>query len=194
VSVRNLERLFSASHVAVVEAGAEPTQLGHIVLRNLLDAGFPGVIYPISRSHESVAGVQAYPRIADAPTTPDLVLVCTPAAAVPELVRECAVLVADPLAGARPCRPVDRLLPGGRPLVGGRNGLRGDHAGQRAHDRRHAGSRLRDQPAPRRGTRVRRAPAVSAQRPLIGSPPPRHCGQLLAESVGSSDHTTLVSE
>jgi acetyltransferase len=89
MSVRNLERLFSPSHVAVVGAGAERTQLGHIVLRNLLDAGFPGVVYPISPSHESVAGVQAYPSIADTPVAPDLAVVCTPAAAVPDIAREC---------------------------------------------------------------------------------------------------------
>ena len=90
MSVRNLERLFSPSHIAVVGAGPERTQLGHIVLRNLLDAGFGGVVYPISRSHESIAGVQAYPSIADAPATPDLVVVCTPAVAVPDIARECA--------------------------------------------------------------------------------------------------------
>jgi acetyltransferase len=90
MSVRNLERLFSPSQVAVVGAGAEPTQLGHLVLRNLLDAGFPGLVFPVSRNHRSVAGVHAYRRIGDLPTPPDLVVVCTPAAAVPELARECA--------------------------------------------------------------------------------------------------------
>ena len=34
--------------------------------------------------------MQAYPSIADAPATPDLVVVCTPAAAVPDIARECA--------------------------------------------------------------------------------------------------------
>ena len=64
-------------------------QLGHIVLRNLVDAGFEGVVYPINPSRESVGGIQAYARIADTPAKPELAIVCTPAATVPEVVREC---------------------------------------------------------------------------------------------------------
>jgi acetyltransferase len=89
VSIRNLESLFQPTHVAVVGAGRERTQLGHLVLRNIVDAGFQGVVYPINPSHESVGGIQAYPRIRDAPARPELAVICTPATAVPRLVREC---------------------------------------------------------------------------------------------------------
>jgi acetyltransferase len=89
VSVRNLESMFNPTHVAVVGAGGERMQLGHIVLRNLVDAGFEGVVYPINRSREAVGGIQAYARIADTPAKTELAIVCTPAATVPEVVREC---------------------------------------------------------------------------------------------------------
>jgi acetyltransferase len=89
MSVRNLDSLLNPSHVAVVGAGGERMQLGHIVLRNLVDAGFDGVVYPINPSRESVGGIQAYASIAETPAKPELAIVCTPAAAVPEVVREC---------------------------------------------------------------------------------------------------------
>jgi acetyltransferase len=89
VSVRNLDSLLNPSHVAVVGAGGERMQLGHIVLRNLVDAGFEGVVYPINPSRESVGGIQAYASIAETPAKPELAIVCTPAAAVPKVVREC---------------------------------------------------------------------------------------------------------
>jgi acetyltransferase len=89
MSVRNLDSLLNPSHVAVVGAGGERMQLGHIVLRNLVDAGFEGVVYPINPSRESVGGIQAYASIAETPAKPELAIVCTPAAAVPEVVREC---------------------------------------------------------------------------------------------------------
>jgi acetyltransferase len=92
MSVRNLDSLFNPTHVAVVGAGAERTQLGHIVLRNLVDAGFDGVVYPINPNHESVGGIQAYASIAQAPAKPELAIVCTPAAALPQVVRECGEL------------------------------------------------------------------------------------------------------
>ncbi len=89
MSVRNLDSLLNPSHVAVVGAGGERMQLGHIVLRNLVDAGFEGVVYPINPSRESVGGIQAYASIAETPAKPELAIVCTPAAAVPKVVREC---------------------------------------------------------------------------------------------------------
>ena len=90
MSVRNLDSLFSPTHVAVVGAGGEPMQLGHIVIRNLIDAGFEGVAYPINPGRESVGGIQAYASVADTPARPELAIVCTPAATVPGVVRECA--------------------------------------------------------------------------------------------------------
>jgi acetyltransferase len=89
MSVRNLERLLEPTRIAIVGAGGEHMQLGHVVLRNLLEASFRGAVCPINPHHESVGGVDAYPRIQDAPETPDLAVVCTPAATVPEVVREC---------------------------------------------------------------------------------------------------------
>ncbi len=89
VSTRNLDRLFNPTHVAIVGAGGHRMQLGHIVLRNLVDAGFDGVVYPINPSRESIGGIQAYASVADTPAKPELAIVCTPAAAAPEMVREC---------------------------------------------------------------------------------------------------------
>ncbi|MGA2320529.1 MAG: GNAT family N-acetyltransferase [Solirubrobacteraceae bacterium] len=99
MSVRNLESLFNPTHVAVVGAGGERTQLGHIVLRNLVDAGFEGVVYPINPSRESVGGIQAYARIAETPAKVELAIICTPAASVPEVVRECGEAGVTAIAG-----------------------------------------------------------------------------------------------
>ncbi|MGP8163386.1 MAG: GNAT family N-acetyltransferase [Acidimicrobiales bacterium] len=89
MSVHNLKNLFSPNRVAVVGAGREPAQLGHIVLRNLVDGGFDGVVYPINPGRESISGIQAYPSVAETPARPDLAIVCTPAASVPDVVRAC---------------------------------------------------------------------------------------------------------
>jgi acyl-CoA synthetase (NDP forming) len=59
VSIRNLDSLFSPTHVAVVGAGGDRAQLGHIVLRSIVDAAFEGVVYPINPTRESVGGIQA---------------------------------------------------------------------------------------------------------------------------------------
>lgn len=89
MSVHNLDKLFGPRRVAIVGAGAGPNQLGHLVLRNLVEADFGGVVYPVNPARESVGGIQAYPSIADLPHRPELAIVCTPAGAVPEIVRQC---------------------------------------------------------------------------------------------------------
>ena len=89
MSVRHLDKLFAPRRIAVVGAGTAPTSVGHLVLRNLLKGGFEGVIYPVNPGRESVHGVQAYASVGETPATPDLAVVCTPAATVADVVQKC---------------------------------------------------------------------------------------------------------
>ncbi|HEU0023106.1 MAG TPA: CoA-binding protein, partial [Thermoleophilaceae bacterium] len=89
MSVRNLDKLFTPTRVAVVGAGTERTGVGHLVLGNLLEGGFEGVVYPVNPAREAVHGVQAYANVGDTPETPDLAVVCTPAETVPDVVQAC---------------------------------------------------------------------------------------------------------
>ena len=86
MSVRNLEALFSPASVAVIGVSDRPGSLGAIVLRNLQGAGFKGPLWPVNKHHRRVAGQQAWLDVASLPGVPDLAVICTPAAAVPELV------------------------------------------------------------------------------------------------------------
>src|SRR5665647_789518 len=92
MSIRNLDTLFRPTRVAVVGAGASPTNLGHMVVRNLLEGNFQGVIYPINPRRESIGGVQTYPSVSATPVPPDLAIVCVPAAGVLDVLRECGEL------------------------------------------------------------------------------------------------------
>jgi acetyltransferase len=87
MSVRNLDRIFRARRVAVIGADAGPE--GRTVLRNLLSADFPGVVYPIDPQREAINGIPAFPNLASLPHAPDLALICGAAEAVPEHVRAC---------------------------------------------------------------------------------------------------------
>ena len=89
MSVRNLEKLFAPQRIAVVGAGAERSGVGHIVLRNLVEGAFDGVVYPVNPGRESVHGIQAYASVRETPARPDLAVVCTPAATVPDVARAC---------------------------------------------------------------------------------------------------------
>lgn len=83
-----LERFFSPGKVAVVGASRNPTAIGGLVLRNLLDGRFSGVVYPVNPHTPHVQGVAAYASLAACPEVPDLVLVCVPAHLVNDIVDE----------------------------------------------------------------------------------------------------------
>ncbi|MEW6251350.1 MAG: bifunctional acetate--CoA ligase family protein/GNAT family N-acetyltransferase [Planctomycetota bacterium] len=88
MSVRNLEHLFKPASVAVVGASNAPKSVGGLVMRNLLRSGFGGPIMPVNPKYPAVAGVLTYPDIAHLPLTPDLAVLCTPPATVPEIIHQ----------------------------------------------------------------------------------------------------------
>jgi acetyltransferase len=88
VTVRNLEFLFRPRTVALVGASDREGSVGSKVVRNLLDAGFEGAIWPVNPKHSVVAGLSVYGTVADLPAAPDLAVICTPPATVPKLIAE----------------------------------------------------------------------------------------------------------
>lgn len=89
-NLTSLDCLFRPHRIAVVGAGSKASNLGHVVVRNLLEGNFPGVVYPINSHHESIGGVAAYPSVLETPEIADLAVICVPADSVAEVVRQCA--------------------------------------------------------------------------------------------------------
>jgi acetyltransferase len=85
--LRGLDRIFRPQRIALIGASPNPRSVAGTVLRNLVGSGFSGVVYPVNPAHESVLGVQCWPDLAHLPRTPDLAVLCSPAAEVPALVR-----------------------------------------------------------------------------------------------------------
>ena len=108
MSVRNLQHLFAPKSVALIGASARAGSVGATVLRNLLGAGFQGAIYPVNPKYTELAGLQCWRGVADLPQAPDLALICTPPATVPDIVRQlgergcrAAIILSAGLKGAR---------------------------------------------------------------------------------------------
>ncbi len=108
MSLRNLTHLFQPRSIAVIGASAQPNSVGAVVMRNLLQGGFAGPIMPVNPRYTAISGVLAYPDIASLPLVPDLAVIATPPASVPDAVRDlgargtpAAVVLAAGLAAAR---------------------------------------------------------------------------------------------
>ena len=88
--VRSMQRLLRPRSVAVVGAGRSPSSLGHRVVRNLIDGGFSGDIFPINPAATEIAGLPAHPSIVAAGRPVDLAVIAVPAAAALNAVADCA--------------------------------------------------------------------------------------------------------
>jgi acetyltransferase len=83
--------LFDPRGVLVTGASTHPGKFGFVSLHNLLAAGYAGGVYGTNLKGEQVLGITTVADIADLPDNAiDLVFVCTPAAANPDLLRACA--------------------------------------------------------------------------------------------------------
>lgn len=84
-----LDALFKPDSVAVIGASAKELNIGNRIVRNLVDFGFKGSIYPINAKIDEVRGVKAYKSILDVPTEVDVVHMPIPAVSVPQAIDEC---------------------------------------------------------------------------------------------------------
>ncbi len=84
-----LSSLFRPKAVAVIGASSKELSIGNRVIRNLIDFGFKGSIYPINPSADEIRGIKAYKSILDCPGPVDVVHMVIPAKFVPQAVEDC---------------------------------------------------------------------------------------------------------
>ena len=83
--------LFEPRGVLVAGASTHPGKFGFVSLHNILASGFAGGVYGTNLQGEEVLGIKTVADIASLPDNAiDLVFVCTPASANPDLLRACA--------------------------------------------------------------------------------------------------------
>src|ERR1700726_657597 len=85
----DLRPLFSPDSVAIVGASADTHTLRGRTTHYLIAHGYPGRIYPVTRSQPEVFGLRSYATVAELPEAPDLAVVVVPAAYVAPTLEEC---------------------------------------------------------------------------------------------------------
>ncbi|MDA0165013.1 GNAT family N-acetyltransferase [Solirubrobacter ginsenosidimutans] len=89
-AVAAVGHMLRPSSVALIGASRREGTVGTALLSNLLAAGFTGPLRVVNPKAGKIAGIQAYPAIADVPGPIDLAVIAVPAQAVPSIARECA--------------------------------------------------------------------------------------------------------
>jgi len=87
--VKNLDAVFNPSSIAVIGASREPNKIGHVIVKNFVDGGFGGKIYPINPGVGEVLGLRAYKSVLDIEGKVDSAVIAVPEAAVAGVLEEC---------------------------------------------------------------------------------------------------------
>lgn len=84
-----LTGLLRPKGVAVIGASTTPGKIGHTVVKNLVESGYEGGIYPVNPSAEEVLGLKCYASVLDIPDSVDAAAITVPAKFVLNVIKEC---------------------------------------------------------------------------------------------------------
>ncbi len=84
-----LEAIFAPQSVAIVGASPDPSKLGHRVLRNIVDNGYAGRVFPVHPTALTILDLPAFSSVRAVPEPIDLAVIVVPPQAVLAVVDEC---------------------------------------------------------------------------------------------------------
>ncbi|MGO8914762.1 MAG: acetate--CoA ligase family protein [Stellaceae bacterium] len=87
--VRQMSRIMRPDSVAVIGASAEDGKIGNSVMKNLINGGYDGKIYPIHPKSLEIMGRKAYRSVNDVPGAIDVAVFAIPAKFVAQALVEC---------------------------------------------------------------------------------------------------------
>ncbi len=83
-----MRRIMQPEAVAVIGASPDDGKIGNSVMRNLIDGGYQGEIYPVHPRADSILGKTAYQSITDIEGSIDIAIFCIPARFVAQVLEE----------------------------------------------------------------------------------------------------------
>ena len=87
--VKGMNRIMRPDAVAVIGASSEDGKIGNSVMKNLINGGYKGKIYPIHPKADEIMGIKAYKSVKDVPGEIDVAVFAIPAKFVAGALTEC---------------------------------------------------------------------------------------------------------
>jgi len=87
--VRQMNRIMKPKSVAVIGASSENGKIGNSVMKNLINGGYRGEIYPIHPKADEILGKKVYKSVKDIPGEVDIAVFAIPASLVAGALTEC---------------------------------------------------------------------------------------------------------
>ncbi|MEJ2306165.1 MAG: CoA-binding protein [candidate division WOR-3 bacterium] len=86
----SFKNLLYPESIAVVGASADPQKVGHAILKNILDGGFEGPIYPINPKSDTILDLKCYPSLTDVPENIDCAVIVVNRDIVLSIIKDCS--------------------------------------------------------------------------------------------------------
>lgn len=84
-----LDRFFRPQSIAVVGASRNPGKVGYDILKNIIQYGYEGSVYPINPGASDILGKKSYPSLLDVPHEIDLAIIAVPSRNVLDIIEQC---------------------------------------------------------------------------------------------------------
>jgi acetyltransferase len=85
----NLDKIFNPKSVAVIGASNEEGSVGYALMKNFMESGFAGRVYPVNLRKTEVLGLKAFASVQQISEPVDLAVIATPAKTVPDVLEQC---------------------------------------------------------------------------------------------------------
>lgn len=85
-----MKNLFSPKSVAIIGGSEKKGSIGNILIRNLLDLGFKGRIFPVNPKYKKIGKLKCYSTVLDIEDEVQMAVIAIPAALTIKAVQECA--------------------------------------------------------------------------------------------------------
>ena len=89
-NVASLNALFKPKSVAIIGASSDTKKPGFTALRNMLEMGYKGKVYPVNLREESVLGLPCYKSVLDIPEPVEMCVFLVSAGLTVKVARELA--------------------------------------------------------------------------------------------------------
>jgi acetyltransferase len=86
------DALLNPESVVVIGASRFEGKVGHAVLKNIINGGYKGRVYPVNPQADEILGLKCYPRVSAINDEIDMAVVTVPAERVLEVAEECGRL------------------------------------------------------------------------------------------------------
>jgi len=90
-----LDNFFKPQSIAVIGASRTPGKVGYDILKNIIQYGYEGAVFPINPSATEVLGKKSFPSLLDVPDKIDLAVVVVPSKNVIEVIEQCGAKKID---------------------------------------------------------------------------------------------------